>query len=182
MPAISQPNIESELSYAYLHAVASRVGAACSPQTRHHDNSGIDAEITSWGPFSTGGYLTEVDLRIQLKATIAAPNVSGGYIPYFVSGVERYNKLREHTQATPRVLVVLFLTPNSNDWLSHSPETLILKRCAYWVSLRNAPETTNETGQTVYIPENQHFSPAELTTLLDRLSKRDYPVYVNPHG
>lgn len=180
MLAISKPNIESELSYAYVHAVASRIGAACLPLSRHHDNSGIDAQITSWGPFSAGGYLKEVDVRVQLKATIATPSASRGYISYFVNGVDRYDDLRTEAQAIPRILVVLFLAPDENEWLDHTPETLMLKRCAYWVSLRTAPATQNGSGQTVYIPESQHFSPSELKALFDRLAKRDFPTYVMP--
>ena len=43
MQALSPPNIESELSYAYLHAVASKAGMACNAGSRHEDNNGIDA-------------------------------------------------------------------------------------------------------------------------------------------
>lgn len=68
MRALSPPNIESELSYAYLHAVASKAGMACSGGNRHEDNNGIDATLTAWGPFNNGGYLTEVDIKVQLKA------------------------------------------------------------------------------------------------------------------
>jgi hypothetical protein len=180
MLAISKPNIESELSYAYLHAVASRVGAACQSGTRHHDNSGIDAQLTSWGPFSPGARLKEVDLRVQLKATIERPSVADGYISYFLSGVERYNDLRSATLAIPRILVVLFLAENEQDWLAHTPDELLMRRCAYWVSLRNAPTTTNSSGTTVYIPEHQHFSPDGLRTLLDQLAHRNIPTYVSP--
>ena len=67
------PNVESELSYAYLHAVASRAAMACGEGNRHEDNNGVDAGITAWGPFPGGGYLNEVDLKVQLKATVSIP-------------------------------------------------------------------------------------------------------------
>jgi len=38
-------NIESELSYAYLHAVCSKAGLSCKYGDRHDDGAGIDAEI-----------------------------------------------------------------------------------------------------------------------------------------
>lgn len=180
MLAISKPNIESELSYAYLHAVASRVGAACHSGTRHHDNSGIDAQLTSWGPFSATARLKEVDVRIQLKATIATPPVANGHISYFLAGVKRYDDLRCPTVAIPRILVVLFLATDEAEWLAHSPNELLMRRCAYWVSLRNAPATSNSSGTTVYIPEHQHFSPDGLRALLDQLAQRNIPTYVSP--
>ena len=58
---LSANNIEAELSYAYLHAVASKAGVGCKLGSRHDDNAGIDAELTGWGPFPNGGYLTEID-------------------------------------------------------------------------------------------------------------------------
>lgn len=51
MQALSPPNIESELSYAYLHAVASYASMACNVGNRHEDNNGIDATLTAWGFF-----------------------------------------------------------------------------------------------------------------------------------
>lgn len=156
MPGLSPPNIESELSYAYLHAVAARAGMSCKEGNRHDDNSGVDAELRGWAPFPNGGYLTEIDLNIQLKATISVPSDDGQSFSYFLRGVKRYNDLRAGAQATHRILVVLFLPENAVDWLYQTKEELALRRCAYWVSLRGAPETTNATGETVKT-EDQRF-------------------------
>jgi hypothetical protein len=177
MTALSALNIESELSYAYLHAIASRAGVNCKIGNRHDDNAGVDACLTSWGPFENGGYLTEVELNVQLKATIQAPTNNGTHFSYFLSGKERYNALRCQTQATPRILVVLFLPPESEAWLLHSADQLIIRKCAYWVSLRGAQETDNVSGVTIKVPKIQVFSPESLTQLMTRLSRRDYPCY-----
>jgi len=77
LPSLSPPNIESELSYAYLHAVASKAGMSCRDGNRHEDGAGIDALLTAWGPFPNESYLTEVSLNIQLKATVAEPLEDG---------------------------------------------------------------------------------------------------------
>ncbi|TAJ78856.1 MAG: DUF4365 domain-containing protein [Gallionellaceae bacterium] len=140
MQALSPPNIESELSYAYLHAVASKAGMACNAGGRHEDNNGIDATLTAWGPFNGGGYLTEVDIKVQLKATIDVPADNGAKLSYFLSGVSRYNDLRTETVNAARILVVLFLPADAQNWLSHSEEELALRKCAYWQSLRGAPQ------------------------------------------
>src|SRR5688500_12971124 len=122
MPGLTPPNIESELSYAYIHAVAASAEMACEVTGRHSDNAGVDARLISWGPFEGGGYLTEVELNIQLKATIQPPVDDGVTLSYFLSGVERYNKLRAERLGTPRILVVLFLPPDAVDWLNHTEE------------------------------------------------------------
>jgi len=177
MHSLSPPNIESELSYAYLHAVASKSGMSCRDSNRHEDNNGIDATLTAWGPFAGGGLLTEVDIKVQLKATIAEPADDGANFSYFLQGVQRYNDLRTETVSVPRILVVVFLPPDANEWLDHSPDQLVMRRCAYWQSLRGAPDITTTSGTTVRLPKNQLFSPESLTQLAVRLSHRDFPKY-----
>jgi hypothetical protein len=183
MNALSKYDTESELSFAYLHAVASRAGVNCSIGNRHSDNAGIDATLTSWGPFTEGGYLTEVNINVQLKATIKSPGTKEKYCSYFLKEARQYDSLRAETHNIPRVLVVLFLPQNEHEWLIHSTTGLSLQQCAYWVSLRGAPDIANKTGLTVYLPRVQVFDPQNLCALMNLLSKRDFPKYegLNDH-
>jgi hypothetical protein len=173
-------DIESELSYAFLHAIASSAGANCKYSNRHDDNRGIDACITAWGPFEGGGYLEEVDIKIQLKATCQELVKRDGYISYFLQGLNRYNDLRKETLSVHRILVVMFLPMENADWLSISENELIMKKCAYWVSLRGAPESTNTTGTTIYLPESQIFTPENLSDICARLSRNERLNYQLP--
>src|SRR5437879_6368467 len=52
---------------------------------------------------------------------------------------------------SPRILAVLYLPENADEWLCHSEDALIAKGCLYWVSLRNAAESANPKHQTVYV-------------------------------
>lgn len=177
MRPLTTNNIESELSYAYLHAVAAKAGVGCQVGSRHDDNNGIDALLTGWGPFPGGGYRNEVDIKVQLKATTQTPTVSNGKLSYYFKGIAQYNDLRCDTVSTPRILVVLFLPSNSDEWLSLDESALLLRKCAYWVSLRGAQESANDTGQTVYLPLTQRFEPTGLNNLLVALSRNDIPTY-----
>ncbi|WP_084164949.1 DUF4365 domain-containing protein [Skermanella stibiiresistens] len=176
---LSSQNVEAELSYAYLHAVASYAGMSCRSGDRHEDNAGIDAVITAWQPIPKGlwGWRSEVDIKIQLKATILPVVEAGDFIPYFLRGVDRYNDLRCSTLAAARILVIMFLPKNPTEWLNVSPNELLMKDCAYWTSLRAAPESKNISGETIYIPRNQLFSPASLLDLATNLSDDTYPIY-----
>jgi hypothetical protein len=177
MNPLSANNVESELSYAYLHAVAAQAGVGCKIGTRHDDNAGVDAHLTGWGPFQGGGFLNEVDIKVQLKATVQQPATVANCFSYSFSGVAQYNDLRSETISTPRILVVLFLPQDSNLWLQASEDALVLKNCAYWVSLRNAPESANASSQTVYLPKSQRFEPSQLRTLMAQLSNNEVPKY-----
>ena len=173
-------DIESELSYAYLHAVASKIGAASKVGNRHDDNNGIDASLTAWAPFLNGGYIQEVDLKIQLKATIGVPVDNGTHLSYFLSGINRYNDLRSEALAVHRILIVMYLPADSNHWLTISENELILKKCAYWVSLRGAASSANGSGETIYIPKTQIFNPESLMDICARLSRKEVFNYQLP--
>ena len=63
---------------------------------------------------------------------------------------KNYDDLRRHTQA-PRFLVVMLLPDRPNDWIAQSEAELIVRRAAYWVSLRGA-DATNQQSITVSLP------------------------------
>ncbi len=169
---LNNKDIESELSYAYLHAVASVKGINCEQSNRHADNRCVDATLTCWQDFENS-YREEIDLKIQLKATIREPSNTESHFSYFFKGVKQYDFLREETKSQHRLLVVLFLPSNQDDWLKVSPAELILKNCAYWVSLRGADASSNATGTTVYLPKEQVLAPDNLLSVFEKLSKNE---------
>ena len=174
---MSQQDIESELSYAYLHAVASAAGVACQQMARAHDNLGVDAELTLRREF-TDAPLTEISIQIQLKATILPPRFNKGQASYSLKKIRDYDQLRLHRGNMPRLLVVLFLPEDPEAWLTASPEQLLMKTAAYWVSLVGAPDSDNSTGQTIYLPESNLLSPPGLVALFMRVARREVLTYV----
>lgn len=177
MPLLTSQNVEAEISYAYLHAVCAKAEMECQPAGRHLHGAGVDATISASDTFALDSIFTDISLHVQLKATTRAPTRRNGRLSYFMSDVSRYNKLRKAGATPRRVLVVLFLPLASSSWLTWSDKSLTLQRCAYWVSLRDAPPSTNSSGQTVYLPESQVFSPAGLRGLIVRLSRDDELIY-----
>jgi hypothetical protein len=174
-------DIESELSYAYLHAVASAAGVNCGGANRHTDNRGIDATLTCYEKFAdSDSWKEEIDLKIQLKATIKNIPETGTHFSYFFTGVKQYDFLREETRSQHRLLIVLFLPPNRHEWLNVSTEELVLRNCAYWVSLRSADVSSNTTGTTVYIPKEQVLTPDNLLDIFKKLSKNEPLAYQIP--
>lgn len=107
-----------------------------------------------------------------MKATYQTPVEQDGYFSYSIT-VPRYDKLRRPQVNSPRILVVLYLPEDANEWLRHSEDCLVAKRCAYWVRLRNAPECANPKHQTVYVPRRQILSVESLIELMARFSRRE---------
>ena len=180
MRPLNSNDIESELSYAYLHAVAAHVGAGCQVASRSYDGNGIDAMITGWGPFRNGGYLQEISIHVQLKATVKPSVIRSGHISYPLNNTKRYDDLRSLTLAVPRIMVVMYLPEAQAEWLNVSDEKLLMKKCAYWVSLRGAGASSNTSGKTVYIPQIQIFNEENLETIFSTLSRREHLNYSEP--
>jgi hypothetical protein len=176
---LSTQNIEAELSYAYLHAVASRTGVICELGGRHSDAAGVDATLRVAGPpLSADSILTRFIVEVQLKATRREPAERGDHYPVSLP-IKNYDELRSTTAVAPQLLVVLFLPNDPNQWLTHGEEQLITRRCAYWASLHGAPPSENDTSQTVYVPRGNQLSVTGLLNLLTRFSRREVVSYAN---
>jgi len=176
-----QQNIESELSYAYLHAIAGKAGMSCSIGTRHDDGEGVDAIVNYRGKLDHS-YLTHIQLNIQLKATIKKPIINeNNTFSYFFQGIKRYDKLRTEDSQIYKLLVVLFLPENQDEWLKCTPDELVLKNAAYWVNLYGAPQTTNDTGITIQIPKEHLLTPDGLIKLVNLAANKKVPQYQIEH-
>jgi hypothetical protein len=177
MPLLTSQNVEAELSYAYLHAVAAKSGMSCAVSDRHLDNAGVDATISASDQFASDSVLTDISLHVQLKATTKQPAEVNGRLSYFMKDIKRFDRLRTAKALPFRVLVVLFLPENSDEWLAWSGDRLVLQRCAHWVSLRGANPSANNSGETVYLPQSQVFSPQGLRALMTRISRNEQLRY-----
>jgi len=163
MNYLSQNNIESELSYAYLHAIASKAGMNCQILNRHSDNDGVDVMVEFKG-IIPGTYITHVSFHVQLKATYTH-TVRTNDISYTFSGIDQYNKLRTPPQQIPRFLMLLCLPTSPDEWLTCSPDKLILKEAMYWLCLHGAAETNNTSSVTLYFPKVNLLTPECLRDL-----------------
>jgi hypothetical protein len=149
---MTENNIKAELSYAYLHAVAARAGFGCEYAGRHSDNAGVDAYLRIKERLASDSKHTNFPVEVQLKSTSKPPVLEAGRYSFWLDDLERYDDLRVRSAPMPRLLAVLFLPENAAQWLEQSEDALISRRCAYWVSLWDAPPSSNKSGQTVYLP------------------------------
>jgi len=169
-PMLTENDIKSELSYAYLHAVASRAGFECAVTGRHGDGAGVDAVLRARERFFPDSLFVDFTVEIQLKATSQAPVLRDGRYSFSLK-VDHYDKLRTTETLASRLLVVLFLPENASEWLVHSEDSLITRRCAYWASLHGAPRSDNKAEQTVYVDKQNGFSAEALRSLMARFSR-----------
>lgn len=163
-------NIKAELSYAYLHSIASRAGLSCEISNRHYDSAGVDAVLRARQRFRPDSIYTNFSVDVQLKATSQVLSCDERDRYSFALTIDHYNKLREVEVQSQRLLVVFILPEDDTQWIDHSEAGLTARRCAYWVSLWNAPESHNTGSQTIYLPRTNIFSPESLRTIMVRAS------------
>jgi hypothetical protein len=174
---LSMNEMEAELSYAYLHAVASRAGFACDIAGRQSDRAGIDARVHVKERLARNASFTDFSIEIQLNATSRHTTVLKEHYSYWLKS-DHYEKLRNPGVWSLRFLVVLLLPEDPTQWLSHDDDGMTSRKCAYWVSLRGALPSDNVTGQTVYIPRANRFSHDGLRALATRFACQEVFAYV----
>ncbi|MHB8260653.1 MAG: DUF4365 domain-containing protein [Bacteroidia bacterium] len=163
---LTRNQIESELSLAYLQAVAANEGFAVD--VPHIDSDSVDAVIAGKGKVDVTSTKHSPKIEVQLKATFNAI-VNDGNIAYSLT-IKNYDDLRVDT-VLPRLLVLLVLPQQQIDWLIHQPDKLILQKCAYYLNLKGLPTSVNAGHQTVYIPTLNMLTPAALKDLMIKASK-----------
>ena len=140
-----------QFSRAYVAAIAAQAG--CNPSRPEVDEDSVDLALAMKG--ITGCKRTRANLEIQIKCTGNA-DLSQETFSYALP-VKNYDDLRADV-VTPRLLVVVCVPHEIEDWTQQTEEQLCLRRCAYWLSLAGMPETDNSASVTVQIPRTNIFS------------------------
>lgn len=161
-------DIKAELSYAYVHAIAAKVGCECMRTVVDRDS--IDVAIKAHGLYSATSTIKGVQIDLQLKATSAFEMREHDFS--FELPVKNYNDLRGK-RGQPALLVVLTMPEDEQDWLLHSESGLISKDCAYWHNLKSAPPVANADTKTVRVKRCNLFSPGTLRHLMTMVSKEE---------
>ena len=146
---------EEALSRVYVQAVAARAGYVTS--NCDLDRDGVDLRIHAGGDMRPA-------LDMQLKATINLREATDGLFRFPLKQ-RNYDLLRIDTQ-TPRLLVVLALPTERGDWMTITEQELVLRRCAFWLSLAGYEEKPNRSSVTVQIPPVNRFDVEGLHALM----------------
>lgn len=155
---------KEQFSRAYVSAVAAAAG--CNISDWKVDDDSIDI---GFGRRSG----RRARLEAQLKCTSAhtpSPERLAFPLP-----VKNYDDLRDPNLHVPRILVVLVVPDDVGAWVRQNHNRLVMRRCAWWTSLRNAPTTANDNTVTVHLPVANLFGAASLTGMLDLIDQGGVP-------
>src|SRR4051812_21680840 len=132
--AVIEMNMRMEAySRAYTHAVAAAAGVAIGSITP--DINGLDIHFLSPDDGDDAGSSSHVQLKST--ATPLADSTSQDACKVYRLRVIDYDRLRKLTKV-PRLLVVLEIPKDAEDWLHCDAEFLRMNASARWVSLRGS--------------------------------------------
>lgn len=154
---------KEKFSDAYLQAVAAAAGySLAKPNT---DDDSIDwilqarnAENTSRRP------------RMEVQLKCSAQKIIKANILRFPLELKNYNDLRDAHVFTPRILIVVTVPEAVEEWLLQNEQEMILRCCAYWVSLHGMPETENKKTVTIELPRNNILTPDALKQMMQQIN------------
>ena len=152
---------KEQFSHAYVRATASVAGFGTSVPAV--DDDSVDLELSGR---SVNGRPLRPRLEIQLKCT-AENFIRGDQVVYPLKR-KNYDELRITNVLVPRLLVVIQVPRSEEEWLRHSEEELVLRRCGYWISLAGRTDTTNTSTVSISIPRTNVFDVAGLRNLMER--------------
>jgi hypothetical protein len=137
--------------------------------------SEVDNDSVDWGIAAGGEAQTprRPRLELQLKCTAQAPVATDAF-PFELK-IKNYNELRVGKLFVPRILVVVTVPAETEQWLELSGKQLILRHSACWLSLCGAPETENESTITIQIARSQYFTPEALRAMMQRMNDGGLP-------
>lgn len=159
---------KEEFSNAFVQAVVSAAGYTLAKPS-------VDDDSVDWmiAASKKTGEFRSPRLELQLKST-SNVEIRNAVLPFPLK-LKNYDELRPTNFLVPRILVVVLLPDNVDQWLELSEERLVLRHCAYWTSLRGREEVDNDYQVTVHLPEEQKFDVQSLSSIMSAISRGDRP-------
>ena len=168
-PVTSDDSWQGEqFSEAYVAAVASVAG--CTVEWHRKQQFGVDGTLAR-PETATAVPLPKVDF--ELKCT-SQDCVRETFVS-FALDVAKYDLLRLSGLLVPRILVVVVVPSDVGDWAQHDENSLVIKRCGYWLSLRDLPAAGTHSTKTVHLPRTQVLDPAGVDGIMNRIGNRQDP-------
>lgn len=158
-----------DMSEAYLRALCAANGFSITRST--HDNEGWDVIISCKDKVDADSIYFCPKVEVQLKSSYT--NISSnpdGSITYKLE-VKNYKSLIECNRIIPQILIVFHMLSDEAQWIEHTNDWLKITKCAYWISLKGHPDTTNTSTINVNIPGSNILTKDSLFEIMAKISK-----------
>ena len=152
---------KEKISLSYLKTICAIKGISITEN--HDDEDGIDVYLSKTLQL-IGGRRYTAKIDVQLKSSSNGYTEHKDYYAYPLK-IKNYDDLRADATVKP-YLFLLVLPSNEKEWVMHSIDKLVVKKCMFWMDLTKMPESSNASSITVRIPKANAVSPEALEGLL----------------
>lgn len=166
---MSRNDLKSEFGCAYVRAVAHAAGYFVQEANRGFDGDGVDLTLLSR---SASGTVRSPRLDVQVKTTAGA--ITEDPFPFDLS-IKNYDELRSTQLQVPRILVVVAVPEDVEEWVTASGDQLVLRRCGYWKSLGGEPAVENTATLRVRIGRDACFHVEQVRAMMERIREGGNP-------
>lgn len=166
---MEETKVEEYLSLSYMQALCAATKALYGKVEEDEDSKDLWLKKRIYN--GTKGFWSS--LYIQMKSTYskALYSETEESIKYALK-VKNYNDLVEQN-GDYSILALLILPQDKGQWVTLTPENLILRRCVYWVSLQGKERSSNSETVTVTIPKKNILNVETLNLLFEKIAKGD---------
>ena len=145
------PSLQKEqFNVAYINALAAQAGI--NRGRADVDDDSVDIFLMGKG---YAGKIRNPQIQLQLKCT--SQDFVAGSVLKFPLSRKNYDDLRGSDIICPRYLAVLVVPRDETTWIEHADDGMILRNTCYWVSIRDLPDSANQTV-TVDVPLSQRLT------------------------
>ena len=113
-------------------------------------------------------------IEVQLKCTLGDPPDADFSYDLPVKNYKDLGGPLSEYQA-PRILVVVYVPKDVDQWAVQDAGMLVLRHHAYWLCLHDSQPTINTKSERVYIPAKNSFTPKALKTMMDSVGAGGRP-------
>ncbi len=156
-------DIKEALSIAYIQAVCGMAGYIYGEDSKDYgfDITVKDIIRRDSGKYCPSGYNIDIQVKASTRCTLTK-----SHIKYSLRN-KNFNDLRDPNAGTQRILVVLMLPEDRDSWLTQDVNSLMVKKCAYWICLKGKERKDNEdSSTTLEIPTENIFNIDQLNNLI----------------
>jgi hypothetical protein len=157
---------KEQFSLAYVHAVAAVAGFNVGRW--EVDDDSADMEIKAKGLI---GAVRSPHIELQLKCTQNLEVYDDANWKFNLKK-KNYDDLRATDLHVPKLLVVLQVPVDTDEWVSHTVYEMSLRRCAFWRCLYGQPALPEgQLSKTVTVSRDNVFNPDGLIGIVDRIGQ-----------
>lgn len=153
---------------AHIRAIAAAAG--CQVNEVEVDE-GTDLQLRQTKPSGSQDVSVRT-LDVQLKSTGSRTSLTHSGVSVQLSR-QRFDDFAESSPLVNKILVVMWMPSDPEDWCEQFEDHLALRHRAYWVNI--AGDKTSASEPTVTAPFSQVFDDVSLCMMLDRIASGGVP-------